>query len=177
MRYALQTVIGAALIWALVACQRGPSQEFIQKVTGELNDLKAASDQGKAHADKLATLKKSLEDLKSELGKNWEKVEKDKALSEQYQALTQQMANLEAQIGSASSEVQASISEAQAFVDGLAQQTKKDEELAQDWSSIREKVNGAAGKLSEIGSTLSALEGEVSKFVETVKGKFAQAKK
>ena len=177
MRYALQTFVGAALIWALVACQSGPSQQFIEKVQAEFKDLEAAPNQGKAHADKLATLKKSLEDLKVELGKNWEKVEKDKDLSAQYQALTQQIADLEGQLGSASSEVQAAVSEAQAFVDGLAQQTKKDEELEKDWSAIREKVSGASGKLGEIGSKLGNLEGEVSKFAETVRGKFAQAKK
>jgi len=177
MRYAVQTFVGIALIWALVACQSGPSQQFIQKVASELNDLKTALEQGKSHADKLATLTKSLEDLKAEVGKNWEKVEKDKDLSAQYQALTQQIADLEGQIGSASSEVQAAVSEAQAFVDGLPQQTKKDEELDKDWSAIREKVSGASSKLTEIGSKLVSLEEEVSKFAETVRGKFAQAKK
>lgn len=177
MRYVVQTFIGAALIWALVACQSGPSQQFIQKVTAELNDLKASADQAKAAVDKAASLKKSLEDLKAELGKNWEKVEKDKDLSAQYQTLTQQITDLEGQGNTASSEVQAALSEAQAFVDGLAQQKKKDEELDKEWGAIREKVSGAAGKLSELGQKLSTLEGEVGKFAETVKGKFAQAKK
>ncbi len=177
MRYAVQTIFGAALIWALVACQSGPSAEFINKITGEFKDLSAAAEQGKTHGEKLASLKKSLDDLRTELGKNWEKVEKDKDLSAQYQALTQQLTDLEGQIGTATSEVQAAISEAQAFVDGLPQQKKKDEELDKDWGGIREKVSAASGKLSEIGSKLATLEGEVSKFVETVKGKFAQAKK
>ncbi len=177
MRYVVQTFIGAALIWALVACGSGPSQEFIQKVTGELNDLKASAEQAKATADKVASLKKSLEDLRGELGKNWEKVEKDKDLSAQYQTLTQQITDAEGQANTASSEVQAALSEAQSFVDGLAQQKKKDEELDKEWGTIREKVSGAAGKLGELSQKLSALEGEISKFVENTKGKFAQAKK
>jgi uncharacterized coiled-coil DUF342 family protein len=177
MRYVVQTFIGAALIWALVACQSGPSQQFIQKVTAELNDLKASADQAKAAAEKAASLKKSLEDLKAELGKNWEKVEKDKDLSAQYQTLTQQITDLEGQANTISSGVQTALSEAQAFVDGLAQQKKKDEELDKEWGAIREKVSGAAGKLSELGEKLSILEGEVGNFAQTVKGKFAQAKK
>ncbi len=177
MRYVVQTFIGAALIWALVACQSGPSQQFIQQVTGEFNDLKTAPDQAKAHADKLASLKQSLEGLKTELGKNWEKVEKDKDLSAQYQALSQQIADLEGALGTASSELNAAIAEAQAFVDNLAQQKKKDEELNKEWGDFREKVKNASGKLNDISSKLGGLEGEVSKFVETVKGKFAQAKK
>lgn len=177
MRYALQTVIGVALIWALVACQSGPSQQFIEKVKGEFAQLENVPEQSKQYTEKLATLKKSLEDLKAELGKNWEKVEKDKELSAQYQTLAQQIADLESQVETARSEAQSAVSEARAFVDGLPQQTKKDEELDKDWSQIREKVDGVSKKLPEVGSKISGLEGDVSKFVETVKGKFAQAKK
>ena len=177
MRYTLQTVIGVALIWALVACQSGPSQQFIEKVKGEFAQLENVPEQAKSHIDKLATLKKSLEDLKAELGKNWEKVEKDKDLTAQYETLTQQISDLEAQVNTAASEIQAALSEAQSFADGLTQQKKKDEELDQEWGTIREKVSSAAGKLGELGQKLSALEGEVTNFVETVKGKFAQAKK
>jgi len=177
MRYVVQTFVGAALLWALVACQSGPSQQFIQKVTGELEDIQKAVDQAKGYSEKVGNLKKSLEDLKAELDKNWEKVEKDKDLSAQYQALLQEIANLEGQVGTATSELQAAVSEAQAFKDGLPQQKKKDEELDKEWSAIREKVSGASGKLGELDQKLSSLEGEVNKFVEAVKGKFAQAKK
>jgi chromosome segregation ATPase len=164
-------------MWALVACQSGPSQQFIQKVTGELEDLQKAVDQAKGYSEKVANLKKSLEDLKAELDKNWEKVEKDKDLSAQYQALLQQIAELEGQVGTVASELQSAISGAQAFKDSLPQQKKKDEELDKEWSAIREKVSGPSGKLGELGQKLSSLEGEVNKFVEAVKGKFAQAKK
>jgi len=177
MRYVVQTFIGAALIWALVACQSGPSQQFIQKVTAEFNDLKASTDQAKTATEKTASLKKSLEGLKAELGKNWEKVQKDKGLSAKYQTLTQQITDLEGQANTISSEVQAVLTDAQAFVDGLAQQKKKDEELDKEWGAIREKISDAAGKLSELGQKLSTLEGEVGMFAQTVKGKFAQAKK
>lgn len=177
MRYVVQTFVGAALMWALVACQSGPSQQFIQKVTGELEDIQKAVDQAKGYSEKVGNLKKSLEDLKAELDKNWEKVEKDKDLSAQYQALLQQIAELEGQVGTATSDLQAAVSEAQAFKDGLPQQKKKDEELDKEWSAIREKVSGASGKLGELDQKLSSLEGEVNKFVEAVKGKFAQAKK
>jgi hypothetical protein len=111
MRYVVQTFVGLALVWALVACQSGPSQQFIQKVTGELGDLQKAVDQAKGQGEKVASLKKSLEDLKTELGKNWEKVEKDKDLSAQYQALLQQIADLEGQVGTATSDLQSAVSE------------------------------------------------------------------
>ncbi len=177
MRYAVQTLLSATLLWVAVACQSGPSQQFIQKVSGELNDLKAASDQGKSMSEKVTAFNTTLETLKAELGKNWEKVEKDKELSAQYTALGQQIGAMESEINTAAGEIQSAVSEAQAFVDGLAQQKKGDQDLEKEWATIREKVTAASGKLTELGAKVSGMEAEVSKYVEAVKSKFAQAKK
>ncbi|MCX7607355.1 MAG: hypothetical protein N2170_08860 [Bacteroidia bacterium] len=176
MRYA-QYIIGTALMWAVVACSSGPSQQFIQQVSSELNDLKGVTEKLNALKGEVANLQDPFAGLKGELGKVWtDKVEKDKELAEKVSQLTEQAKQLTEQVTSLEGQLNSALSEAQSFVDGLATQQKKEEELKTDWEAIKGKVSGVAGQVEQLSQQLAQLKQEVQAHSEAIKSKYAPKK-
>ncbi|MCS7189577.1 MAG: hypothetical protein NZ933_07225 [Bacteroidia bacterium] len=172
MRYT-RVIIGTALLWALTACSSGPSKEFIQQVTTELNDLKTASEKLNPLKSEAANLQDPFASLKGELGKVWtDKVEKDKEIMEKVNSLTEQARKVASDIAALEGELNSALSEAQGFVDSLAMQSKKEEELKSAWEGIKAKVSGVVGKVDGISQQLSQVKSEIEAHVGAIKSKY-----
>ncbi|RMF50372.1 MAG: hypothetical protein D6750_04910 [Bacteroidetes bacterium] len=176
MRYA-QYIVGAALLWAVTACQSGPSKEFINQVTTELNDLKGAVDKLSALKNDISGLQDPFAALKQELGKTWtDKVEKDKELSEKIASLEKEAKGFPGEVAEVESKLNSALSEAQAFVDGLATQKKKEEDLKKEWEAIKAKVSEAVKELDEAQGGLATLKTNLQALQEAIKSKYAPKK-
>ncbi|MCS7162918.1 MAG: hypothetical protein NZ958_06320 [Bacteroidia bacterium] len=176
MRYA-RSLVGLALVWAVVGCASGPSENFKNQVSAELADLKKAQDQVASLKADVGQIQSPLDSLKQALGKVWsDKVEKDKDLApqlkevgEEVQKLTNDLNSVEGQLGSA-------ITEAESFANGLAQQTKGDQELKPEWDNLKNKVNQAAGQLAGLTERATQLKQRVSSLTEAIQKKYSAKK-
>lgn len=177
MRYA-QYIVAGALLWAVTACSSKPSEEFIKSVQEEYQSVeKGIADRIAQVESQVSALKDPFAGLKSELGKVWtDKVEKDKEISEKLQAVAQKVQEVEAALNTAKSDLNSALSEAKAFVDGLASQQKKDEELKGEWEAQKSKLDEKQGALDQVAQSVSAVQQEVSTLSEEIKKKYAQKK-
>lgn len=172
MRYT-HTFIGAALLWAVVACSSGPSKEFVQQVSTELTDLKGSLDKLNALKGEISGLQNPFEGLKGELGKAYdEKVLKDKDFAEKIPALEEQSRKLSESVSSVESQLNSALSELQAFVDGLATQQKKDEELKGEWEALKSKFSEAVGQLDPLSQQAGQLKSEIDALREAITAKY-----
>ncbi|MCS6789906.1 MAG: hypothetical protein NZ580_02845 [Bacteroidia bacterium] len=175
MRYVSWTS-GLALLWVITGCASGPSEAFKGKVAQELTDLKNATQKVTALKDEASKMQDPFASLKEELGKNWEKVEKDKDLSGKVGEITQAVQGLVGEVGKLEEQVNSALSKAQSFVDGLATQQKKDEELTGEWDGIKNEVNAAASQVDALNTKLTELKNSISSLSEEVKKKYGAKK-
>ncbi|MCX8112045.1 MAG: hypothetical protein N3E49_02435 [Bacteroidia bacterium] len=177
MRYA-QHIIAGALLWAVTACAPKPSQEFIQSVQQEFQTVEQSlSDKIKQVESDVSSLQDPFASLKSELGKTWtDKVEKDKAIKERLDALSQRAQQLSTEFNTARNELNSTLSEAKAFVDGLASQQKKDEDLKPEWEGQKNKLSEKQAALDKVAGGVSELQSQVNELTEEIKKKYAPKK-
>lgn len=177
MRYA-QYIVTGALIWAMTACAPKPSQEFIQSVKSEYEQVsKSLNDAVAGLEGELGKLQDPFASLKAELGKVWtDKVEKDKAITERIAKIAAEVEQRSTTLNTLKGEANSLLSEAQAFVDGLASQQKKDEELKGEWEALKGKITEKQNQISALSSELEPLRTEITAITEEIKKKYAPKK-